>query len=92
LGIDKETLRALVEELSSVTPERVRAIIEFAVQVSHDPQGLVAEDYARVREQGVTDEELVEIILIAATANCIDTLADALKIEVEPMVTAALGR
>lgn len=92
LGIDQETLRALVEELGSVTPERLRVIIEFAAKASHDPQGLVAEDYARVREQGVTDAELVEIILVAATANYVDTLADALKIEVDPMVTAALGR
>jgi len=50
-----------------------------------------AEDYARVREQGVTDEELVEVILVAAAANYVDTLADARKIEVDPMVTAALG-
>jgi len=35
---------------------------------------------------------LVEIILIAALAKYNDTLADALKIEVDPMVAEALGR
>ena len=92
LGIDEETLSALVEDIGNVSPQRIAAIIEFALKVSHDPQGLVAEDYERVREQGITDEELVEIILIAAIGNYSDTLADALKIEVESMVSEALGR
>jgi uncharacterized peroxidase-related enzyme len=91
LGVDEETLSALVEDIGNVSPQRIAAIIEFALKVSHDPQGLVAEDYDRVREQGITDEELVEIILIAAIGKYFDTLADALKIEVETMVTEALG-
>jgi uncharacterized peroxidase-related enzyme len=92
LGVEEETLHALVEDLGAVSPQRLQAIIEFALKVSRDPQGLVAEDYERVREQGVTDEELVEIILIAAIGKYNDTLADALKVEVEPMVSEALGR
>jgi uncharacterized peroxidase-related enzyme len=64
LGVDEETLSALVEDLGNVSPQRIGAIIEFALKASHDPQSLVAEDYDRVRDQGVTDEELVEIILI----------------------------
>ncbi len=92
LGVDEETLSALVKDIGNVSPQRIGAIIEFALKVSHDPQGMVAEDYDRVREQGVTDEELVEIILIAAIGNYLDTLADALKIEVESIVSEALGR
>lgn len=92
LGIDEETLKALIEDLGSVSPQRTRAIIEFAIKASHDPQGLMAEDYQRVREQGVTDEELTEIILIVAIAKFADTLADALKIDMDPMVAKALGR
>ena len=92
LGVDEETLNALVEDLTQVYPQRVRAIIEFAVKASRNPQGLVSEDYERVRAQGVTDEELVEIILVAAIGKYLDTLADALKIEVDPAVAQALGR
>jgi alkylhydroperoxidase family enzyme len=40
----------------------------------------------------VGDEELVEIIFIASVANMTDTLADALKIEVDAPVLEALGR
>jgi uncharacterized peroxidase-related enzyme len=92
LGVDEETLDALVEDLTKVYPQRVRAIIEFAVKASRDPQGLLPEDYERVRAQGVTDEELVETIFIAALGKYFDTLADALKIEVDPAVAQALGR
>jgi uncharacterized peroxidase-related enzyme len=92
LGIDEETLSALVEDLGNVSPQRIQAIIAFALKASHHPQSLVPEDYERVREQGVTDEELVEIIMVAAIGNYVDTLADALKIEVESMVTQALQR
>jgi uncharacterized peroxidase-related enzyme len=92
LGIDEETLTRLVEDLGNVSPQRIRVIIEFALKASLHPQSLVAADYERVREQGVTDEELTEIILIAAVGKYLDTLADALKIEVDSMVAEALGR
>jgi uncharacterized peroxidase-related enzyme len=92
LGIDEETLAQLVKNLGNVSPERVREIIRFALKVNSDPQSLVAEDYDCVRAVGVTDEELTEIILLAAMARMGDTLADALKIEVDPAAAQALGR
>jgi uncharacterized peroxidase-related enzyme len=92
LGVDEETLNALVEDLSHVSPQRLRVIVEFALKVSHHPQSLTAEDYERVRAEGVADEELVEIILIAALGSYLDILADALKSEVDAQVVQALGR
>jgi uncharacterized peroxidase-related enzyme len=92
LGIDEETLRTLVEDLGNVSPERIRAIIEFALKASHAPQSLVSEDYERLRTMGVTDAELVEIIHVVAIGNYVDTLADALKIPVESLVAEALAR
>jgi uncharacterized peroxidase-related enzyme len=92
LGIDEETLSALVKDLGSVSPKRIQAIIEFALKVAHTPQSLVAEDYEKVREQGVTDEELLEVIITAALGNFADTLADALKIRIDSPIAAALGR
>jgi len=92
LGVDDETLSALVEDLDNVSPERIRAIIAFALKVSHDPLGVDAQDYERLREQGITDEEIVEIALNAAGATFFDILADSLKVEVEPVVAKELGR
>ena len=92
LGIDEETLSALVEDLDNVSPERIRTIIAFALKVSHDPLGIGAKDYKRVREQCITDEDIAEIALNAAGATSSDILADSLKVEVEPMVANELGR
>ena len=70
----------------------MRVIIEFALKVAHDRKNLVAEDYAKVRAQGISEAELVEIILIAAIAIFNDTVADALQIEVDHQVVEALDR
>jgi len=64
LGVDEAALATLVEDLPSLTPQRVRVIIEFALKVAHDRKNLVAEDYARVRAQGISEAELVEIIWV----------------------------
>jgi len=90
LGVDEDTLNKLVEDLESLTPERVRAIIDFALKVAKNAKMLVHEDFDRVREQGVTDGEIIEIILIAAMGNLNDTVADALQVDVDNMVTMAL--
>lgn len=92
LGVDEETLERLAHDLDNVTPERLRAIIQFALQCAFDSQSLTAADYDSVREQGIGDDELAQIIFLAALANFNDTLADGFKIEVEPAVLEALGR
>lgn len=91
LGIDEETLTKLARDLGNVSPRRLQAIMQFAIKCALDPQGLVAQDYDRVRGYGVTDAELVEIIFWAAVANFGDTVADALKIEVDAPVVEALA-
>ena len=90
LGIDEATLEKLARDLGNVNPARVRAIIQFSLKCALDPQSLVAEDYDLVRDQGVNDDEIVELIFIAGMANFSDTMADALKVEVDEMVVQAL--
>jgi alkylhydroperoxidase family enzyme len=92
LGVDEETLEMLAKDLQNVSPERLRAIIEFALQCAFDAQALTAADYDRVREHGISDDEIAQIIFLAALANFNDTLADGFKIEVEQGVLEALGR
>jgi alkylhydroperoxidase family enzyme len=92
LGVDEETLEMLAKNLDNVSPKRLQAIIQFALKCAFDPQRLTAADYDRVREQGISDDELAQIIFLTALANFNDTLADGFKIEVEKPVLAALGR
>lgn len=89
LGIDGAMISALVKDLDNVSPERIRAIIKFALKVAINPQGLVAEDYQRVRDSGISDDEMIEIIQLAAIANHTNTLTDALKIPIEAELSNA---
>ena len=92
LGVDEATLAALAKELGDVNPERVRAIIDFALQVAKDPQKLVLEDYDALRDHGITDDEIVQIVYVAASIVFMDIVADALKIAVEPGVAQGLAQ
>jgi alkylhydroperoxidase family enzyme len=92
LGVDEETLEMLAKDLGNVSPRRLRGIIQFALKCALNPQRLVAADYERVRQEGISDDELTQIIFLAALANFNDTLADSFKIEVDSGVLEALGR
>jgi uncharacterized peroxidase-related enzyme len=91
LGIDQEALDTLVDDLPNFSPQRVRVIIEFALKVAHDRKNVVKEDYDKVRAQGISDAEIVEIAVIAAIGVMNDTLSDALHIEVDHQTVEALG-
>ena len=91
VGVDMDTVNALEGDLAGLTPRRVQAIIQFSIKCAKQPQELVAADYQAVRDQGVSDDELVEIIGLAALGNAADTLADAMKVDVDDMITQALA-
>lgn len=83
MGIDESVLRDVAHNLQNVSPERVRAIVEFALLIAHDPKGVTFDDFERLRTFGVSDAEIVELILIAGLGHMGDTLADSLKVEVD---------
>lgn len=62
---------------------RVREIIRFARRCARTPYAVTEEDYEMVRNYGISDEEIVEIVSLAAVGNYFDTLADALKLETD---------
>ncbi len=92
LGIDEETLAQVARDLGNVNPERVRVILKFCVKMSKTPQRVTHKDFDRMREAGVSDEEILEIIIIASHAVSADIIADTLKVPVEAEVYTALGR
>lgn len=83
LGIDEEILQQVAHDLGRVSPERVRAILEFALLVSHEPQAVSRTDYDRLREYGIPDNEIIEIVFLAGMGHMGDTIADSLKVEVD---------
>jgi uncharacterized peroxidase-related enzyme len=92
LGIDEKVLAQVARDLGNVNPERVRVIIQFAVKMSHEPQTMTNEDFDKMREYGVNDAEILEIVMVVAHSVSSDIIADTLKVPVEQGVYAALGR
>lgn len=90
VGVEEDTLKAIVNDLDSLNPERVRVIIGFARRCAKTPYAITEADYDMVRGYGITDEELVEIVSLAAVGNYFDTLADALKLEADAFYTERL--
>lgn len=90
-GIDEETLVAMTRDLPRLTPERVRSIIQFALKVVHTPQSVEKADYESLRDIGLSDEEIVELVMISALGMLHDILADALKIDVDAMIVDGLA-
>ena len=77
LGVDSRTLEELVANLDSVTPEKARDIIQFGVKCARDPQSLDSADYDRLRNHGLTQPEIVELIAMSALAVYANIIADA---------------
>lgn len=83
LGVDDETRSALIEALDTLVPKRTQDIVRFATKVATDPTNLVDKDYEVVKQHGVSDAELMEIIAMASLATYATIIADALKIDID---------
>lgn len=83
LDLDEEMTNALSNDLDALVPRKTRDIVRFAIKVAVDPKRLEDSDYATVRRHGVSDAELTEIVSMAALTVYANTIAEALKIEVD---------
>jgi uncharacterized peroxidase-related enzyme len=62
----------------------VRALCDFAVQVTHEPAEIRREEIDRLREAGCSDGAIHDAIQVIAYFNYINRVADAVGIEHEP--------
>ena len=91
LGIDDATLAALSGNLGTLTPERVQAIVAFAVKAAKSPKDLSGGDFDKLRDMGISDAEIVEIVALAALGGYLDAIADAMRIDVDEMIAQGLA-
>lgn len=91
VGVDESTLEILTQNLEGLTPSRVQSIIRFGMKCGDDPRSLDESDYSSLRDQGVTDEEIMEIIGLASLGVYLDLLADAIKTRVDDVFVDALS-
>ena len=84
-------MKALSGNLGNLTPERVQAIVAFAVSAAKAPKSLTNDDYDKLRDMGVSESEIVEIVTLAALGGYLDSISDALKIDVDEMIAQGLA-
>ena len=82
-GLEKETLETLTRDLNALKPGRTRDVIKFGLKAALEPQGVTQEDYDLLRRHGLADEEIVEIIGMAAFSVYANIVADATRVEID---------
>jgi alkylhydroperoxidase family enzyme len=86
LGVAPETLRQLVQAApNALSDKKVRDILHFAVKCSRNPQSLTDEDYETLRQHGLKQSEIVELIAMSALAVYANIIADATAMEADEM-------
>jgi uncharacterized peroxidase-related enzyme len=63
---------------------RLRALCDFAVQLTHEPDSPAEDDIGRLRGAGLSDAAVHDAIQVIAYFNYINRVADAVGIEDEP--------
>jgi uncharacterized peroxidase-related enzyme len=85
LGVSEEIIKSATNDpdMQSVPPAQ-RAACLFAIKAAKTPLAIEASDYAALREAGYNQGEIMEIVMLAAANNFINTWADASGIAVDP--------
>ena len=61
---------------------QTRAILDYATKLTREPANMEEADVIKLREHGLTDEQILSVVLIACTFNFMTRLADGLGVEV----------
>ncbi|MEC4819527.1 MAG: peroxidase-related enzyme [Scytonema sp. PMC 1069.18] len=84
LGISEEVLKTLVSDFTNCPlPEREKAAISFGLKAATKPQELTSEDFQRLREFGLDDSEIFEIIATADLFTSINRYTDSIRLEID---------
>jgi len=85
LGVKPELLDLMVSNVHGITDLKLRDIILFSIKCSRNPQNISAKDYEQLRQHGVTQSEIMEIIGMSALAVYANIIADATAMEADEM-------
>ncbi|MCB9099034.1 MAG: carboxymuconolactone decarboxylase family protein [Anaerolineales bacterium] len=84
LGVPKETIeRCIINPDEAQIPPAQRELLKFAVKTAKSPQEVTTAEFNRLRDQGITDEEILEVAMIASFTNFLNTWFDVKPLPVE---------
>ena len=88
LKVDPEWIELAARSADAIPDPKVRDMILFARKSARDPQSLTSDDYTALREHGLKDSEILEIISMAALAVYANIIADATQMEPDAIFAA----
>ena len=77
----EEALNQMIRDVSLLPDATLREMVMFSVKCARDPQNLKEEDYDRLRQHGLKQSEIVELVAMAAFAVYANIIADATAME-----------
>ena len=82
MGIPQEVIQSCASDpgLAELPPPQ-RAILKFALKIARDPQSVTDDDFDTIREYGLSDGELMEVAMMAATETFLNTWAKVSRID-----------
>jgi alkylhydroperoxidase family enzyme len=85
LGVDQEALNRLVRDVHSIPSLKLRDMILFAIKCSRNPQSLAEADFANLRQHGLKESEIMEIVAMSGLAVYANIIADATAMDDDEM-------
>ena len=61
---------------------QIRAMLDYATKLTREPTSMQQSDVTALREAGLTDEQILSVVLITCNFNFMTRLADGLGVEV----------
>jgi uncharacterized peroxidase-related enzyme len=78
--------------LQAKLPPRSKALAKFAELITRTPAAVHKQDVDTLRKHSLSDRDILDAVEITAYFNYINRVADALGIDPEPEMRAALDR
>lgn len=77
MGVPTDVIQSCASdpELTQLPPTQ-RAMIRFSLKTARDPKSLTDDDFQTLRDYGLSDGEIMEVTMLAACGNLLDTWAD----------------
>ncbi len=87
-GDEAHVERIKTDYRSAALEPRARAILDFAEKVTTKAPEVTADDLEQLRRLGLSDEEILDVVLITAYYNFMTRIADALGVELDEHIRA----
>ncbi|MFW9916510.1 MAG: peroxidase-related enzyme [Candidatus Thorarchaeota archaeon] len=78
-----DRIKQFIDDIDSIyLPDKERAMINYAVKITKNPSAITEEDIKKLRNAGFSDEDILNINLIASYFNFENRVAEGLGVEV----------